>query len=337
MSNYKKLLKYVQTEAQRRAVVACDLAETKKQAAADLGIDLRGLQRTIKRVEAMAEPKKHEATNESRSHCMIPDCQVTPDTPTNHLEWIAQYIVDKQPDVIVNIGDFADFESLSSYDKGRKASEGRRVLADFDAANKANKLLTDPINAAEGYNPEMHLTLGNHENRVNRAVEADASLDGFLSLDNLNYADTGWTVHPFLDQVVLDGVAYSHFFANPMTGKPYGGTNIDTRLKTIGYSFSMGHQQMHMSGQRPLGNGTILRGCVSGSCYLHDEDYKGKSGNVHWRGIVMKHEVKGGNYDIMEVSLNFLCKRYEGMALNKFMEKYYNDIYRRSEWLQRMG
>ena len=59
-----------------------------------------------------------------RVHAMIPDTQVTPDTPTDHLEWIGHYLAEIRPDVIVHIGDHADMESLSSYDRGKKASEG---------------------------------------------------------------------------------------------------------------------------------------------------------------------------------------------------------------------
>lgn len=275
--------------------------------------------------------------NVGRVHCMIPDCQIKPNSPTDHLVWIGKYIAEIKPDVIVNIGDFCDAPSLSYYDKGKRAMEGRRVQLDLDAANEANILLTSQWRDIEGYNPEMHLTLGNHENRITRYVECNPALDGFLSVDNLNYKQTGWTVHEFLKQVVIDGVSYAHFFANPMTGRPYGGANIDTRIKTIGYSFSMGHQQMHMAGQRPLGNGKIIRGLVSGACYLHDEDYKGTQGNTHWRGIIIKHEVKDGAYDIMEVSLDFLCRKYEGMPVYKFMQNKYPDIFANSEWLKRQA
>jgi len=64
-----------------------------------------------------------------RKHIMIPDCQVTPDTPTDHLRWIGEYIVEQKPDAIINIGDFADMESLSFFDKekgrGRQAIHSR--------------------------------------------------------------------------------------------------------------------------------------------------------------------------------------------------------------------
>jgi hypothetical protein len=169
------------------------------------------------------------------------------------------------------------------------------------------------------------------------ACEIDAKLDGFLSLDNLNYKDHGWAVHKFLTPVEVDGVWYAHFFANPMSGKPYGGANITTRLNTIGFSFSMGHQQQHMHGSKNLNNGRVLRGLVSGAFYLHDEDYKGVQGNTHFRGLTMKHEVCDGNYDIMEVSMDYLCRRFEGVPLHQFMQKKYPDIFDSSLFLQRQA
>jgi hypothetical protein len=65
-------------------------------------------------------------------------------------------------------------------------------------------------------------------------------------------------------------------------------------------------------------------GLVAGSFYIHDEDYKGPQGNEHWRGIIVKHEVENGTYDPMFVSLNYLCKRYEGVSIKKFAAKKYN-------------
>ena len=46
-------------------------------------------------------------------HFILPDCQVKPGVDTNYLEHIGKYLVEKKPDVIVCIGDFADMPSLS--------------------------------------------------------------------------------------------------------------------------------------------------------------------------------------------------------------------------------
>ena len=78
----------------------------------------------------------------------------------------------------------------------------------------------------------------------------------------------------------------------------------------------------------------IVEGYPHHNCYLHDEDYMGDQGNAYWRGILVKHEVRMGQYDLMEVSLDFLCRRFEGIPLWKFMRKKHRDIYDNSAWLQ---
>ena len=53
-------------------------------------------------------------------HAIIPDCQVKDGVDLSYLTWVGKYLVEKKPDVIVQIGDFADMPSLSSYDVGKK-------------------------------------------------------------------------------------------------------------------------------------------------------------------------------------------------------------------------
>ncbi len=278
-----------------------------------------------------------------RKHLVIPDSQVTPTTPTDYLKWIGQFIIEKQPDVIVHLGDFADMESLSSYDIGKKDYEGRRYKADIEASKTAMGILCKPINDYNNkrrlwkeklYKPEMHLTIGNHEHRITRAVQDDPKMDGFMSINDLDYEKFGWTVHPFLEIVEIDGVHYSHYFANPLSGRPYGGENIGIRLKNIGFSFVMGHQQIYMLGVKSLNNGKRIRGLVQGACYLHDEFYRGLQSNNEWRGIFIFHEVSDGDYCLMEVSLDYLCRRYEGKSIWEFMLENYPKRFKNSTWMQ---
>lgn len=46
------------------------------------------------------------------------------------------------------------------------------------------------------------------------------------------------------------------------------------------------------------------------SFYQHNEEYRGPQATNEWRGILMLHEVRDGNYDIMTVSLDFLRRKY---------------------------
>lgn len=256
-------------------------------------------------------------------HLVIPDTQVKPGVPTDHLRWIGEYIKDRRPDVVVHLGDHWDMPSLSSYDRGKRAMEGRRYRADVDAGNEALELLTAPLdayneqrrrNGRKMYRPRLVLLRGNHEHRIVRATELDAALDGAIGYHDLK--SPGWEVHDFLEPVDIDGIVYAHYFYNPMSGRPFGSQAI-TRLKQIGHSFTMGHQQTYDIACRFV-NGRAHRALVAGACYLHDEDYKGPQGNAHWRGVIVCHEVQEGDYNLMEVSLDYLCRRYEGIPLAEF-------------------
>src|SRR5690606_33924432 len=119
-------------------------------------------------------------------------------------------------------------------------AEGARVKADLEAGNRAFEILDE----AMGDDPlwEKHFLFGNHEDRITRYVNEHPELEEFLSLDNC-VTPPSWQRHDFRDVLWLDGVAYSHYFYNPNTGKPLGGESIETRLKQVGHSFVMGHQQ----------------------------------------------------------------------------------------------
>lgn len=266
------------------------------------------------------------------THCVLPDTQSAPGTPSDHLRWIGKFLLEKRPDVVIHLGDHWDMPSLSSYDKGKAAMEGRRYEEDIAKGNEDLALITAPTNRHNNsrrvrpirkYEPRWVLLRGNHEYRILRAAEENPHLIGTLSYDSLE--SPGWEVHDFLKPVFIDGIGYSHYWANPMTGRPYGGTVL-TRLKTLGHSFTMGHQQTLDSAIRfihgPKGP-KAQRGLVCGAAYLHAEEYKGHQGNAHWRGIIFKHEVDDGSYDLMEISLDYLCRRYEGVPLHEFMAEEY--------------
>ena len=265
------------------------------------------------------------------THLVIPDTQAKPGTPTDHLRWIGQLIVDERPDTVVHLGDHADMPSLSLYDVGRRSFEGRRYSSDIEAANRAFDVLCGPlaeynqvrkVYKEKKFRPRRIICLGNHEDRINRATDLDAKLHGLISTHDLNYTAHGFEVVPFLTPICVDGIWYCHYYAAPFTGRPYGGTAA-TRLKTIGHSFVMGHQQTLDYAVRFLTDGTQQLGIVAGAAYLHAEDYKGTQNNAHWRGVILLNGVEAGNANPRFISLDQLCRRYEGKPLATFMAKKY--------------
>ena len=248
-------------------------------------------------------------------HLIIPDTQCKYGEDFTYLTEIGKFIVEKKPDVIVHLGDFVDMESLSSYDVGKKSFEGKRYVKDIEAAQKAMECLMGPLkefnakakkNKEKAYKPRMVLTLGNHEQRILRAIENDPKIEGLIKYEDLPYQD--WEVHDFLSPVFIDGVAYSHYFPTGVLGRP--AASASAMVSKLHMSCIAGHQQGRQVayGKRP--DGSTITCIITGSCYEHDEGYLDHQSNKHWRGIVMLHEVKDGSFDEMFVSLNYLRKRY---------------------------
>jgi hypothetical protein len=250
-------------------------------------------------------------------HLVLPDVQLRPGDDVEFLRAIGNYIVTKKPDVVVCIGDFADMPSLSSYDVGKKSFEGRRYINDIEAAQRGMDALLEPLqqfnqtakrNHEKRYTPRLVLTLGNHEDRINKAVNNDAKLEGVLGIDDLGFDKRGWEVYPFLDVVVIDGVAYSHYFTSGVLGRP--ATSAAAQLTKKHMSCIAGHQQGLQIATGHRADGKRLTSVIAGSCYEHDEDYMGPQGNKHWRGLLMLHEVDQGEFDLMPVSLKYIKKKY---------------------------
>tara|TARA_R110000822_G_scaffold27674_9_gene82381 strand:- start:1985 stop:2752 length:768 start_codon:yes stop_codon:yes gene_type:complete len=249
-----------------------------------------------------------------KRHLFIPDTQVKAGVPTNHLTAAGNYAADKKPDVIVMIGDWWDMPSLSSYDKpGSEGWESKDVKEDFEAGIEAMQDFLRPIRKARNYNPKLVFTMGNHENRVKRARE-DADnrrFKQYLSDDNFKLKEMGWKVYPFLKPAYIDGISYCHYFTSGPMDRPIGGM-AETRIKTIGHSFVAGHQQTYQVGAIYTSNGERRRGLVCGTFYQHDEDYMSVQANSKaWRGCFMLNEVHKGDYDLLELSVNYLLENWQ--------------------------
>lgn len=241
------------------------------------------------------------------NHLVIPDTQVKPGTGKAHIVAAGRLAREERPEVIVVIGDWWDFPSLSSYDKGTTAAEGKRYLDDVRAGNEAMKAFLAEIRKPKSYAPQLFFTVGNHEERADRHMKANPHLDGVLGIKDLHLE--GFKVFPFLKLCHVEGIAYSHYFANPFSGRPYGGT-MQNMLQKIGFSFTMGHVQKLEIGRKDLANGKAYQGLIAGAFYTHEEGYKGEQGNKHWRGLVMKHNVKHGEYDLETWSIKRLMRRF---------------------------
>lgn len=252
-------------------------------------------------------------------HLVIPDTQVKPNQPVEHLRWAGLYAAEKKPDVIIHIGDHWDMPSLSNWDVGKKSFEGRRYKDDIKAGLDAMEVLLEPIRAEQKrlisnkkkqWNPRLVFTIGNHEQRIERAIEADAKLEGLIGYDDLKLNELGFEVYDFLEVAIIDGIAYSHYFTSGIMGRPVSSARNMLSKKMM--SCVMGHVQDKDIAFARRADGKNILGLFAGIFYQHDEEYLTAQTNGSWRGIWMLNEVNDGSCEEMPITLGYLRNRYEG-------------------------
>jgi len=260
---------------------------------------------------------------------VIPDSHATPHHHNNRFDLLGKFIVDRKPDIIVNIGDFGDMAALCSYDKGKKSFEGRRYIEDVRSVIDAQQRMFAPLkeynlqqrkNAKKQYKPELYLTLGNHEYRINRAVELQPELAGALSIDDLQYEKFGWTVVPYTQPILLHGVAFCHHFSSGVMGRPIGGEHpAHSLIVKMHQSCIAGHAHIRDFCERTSADGRRIMSLVVG-CFL-DEDqheaYAGEANKMWWRGLVMLKDVENGQFEPEFINIRQLKKLYAELETKK--------------------
>jgi hypothetical protein len=247
-------------------------------------------------------------------HLVIPDTQLKPGCDLKHIAAAGKFIDAKRPEVIVVLGDWGDFGSLSSYDKGKASAENRRLSKDWDVFRLGLEVLLKPW-IGKSYNPRLIYTEGNHEQRIQRYANDNPALDTLP--DPCGYfRDCGFAAYPFLHEVVVDGVRYCHLFARTSTGRvtdssrKYGAPTALAMARANAASCTAGHKPGFDYAELPAA-GRTFHGLICGSFYRHEEHYQTVQGNRYFRGLVLKNRVRKGEYDLCKVNINYLLERYK--------------------------
>lgn len=242
----------------------------------------------------------------------LTDTQVMPGVPLDHIGWYGEYVAEKKPDVIVCIGDFGDFPSLSMFGRGTRDFAQHRYNKDIAVFHEAMQMFLGPIEAAKAADPSwkpfMEFCEGNHETHIERMTQEHAWLEGTIGMDDLCLPEYGWRVHPFMQPISIGGVAFCHYFPSGVMGKPI--TSAPALLRKLHMSCFAGHQQGREIAYSRRADGGNLTAIISGSFYQHQYKYLSPFTNAHWRGTYFLHEVRDGQFDEMALSIDFLRRRY---------------------------
>lgn len=250
---------------------------------------------------------------------VIPDSHSHPEYNNNRFKWLGKLILDRKPDVVLDIGDSADMASLCHYDKGTIRAEGRRYTEDLDAYFDAQRKLWGPMNRYNAmrrrnkqsmYSPRKIKCQGNHEQRIVRAGIADPAMHGHLSLEDLKDDTFYDEVYQFVQPCILEGVVFQHYFTSGVMGQPISGIHpAATLVRKNHMSCVAGHSHMRDYWESIRPDGSRISGLIVG-CYVdYDPDWTNEY-TRWWSGIVILHDVHDGQYEPEFISIDQVRRMY---------------------------
>jgi hypothetical protein len=57
-------------------------------------------------------------------------------------------------------------------------------------------------------------------------------------------------------------------------------------------------------------DGKRLTSIIAGSSYDYNLEYMGPQGNNHWRGILMLHNICDGEFDLVQIPVEYIKRKY---------------------------
>ncbi len=253
--------------------------------------------------------------SDSNVYLIVPDPHAHPDHPQVRADWLAKLMIELKPDVVVNMGDAADMSSLSSYDKGTRRFTNRSYAADLSAHLEFQDRMWGPVKRTKKKMPYRVVLEGNHEHRVERALDLSPELVGTIGFKDFAFDD-------YYDEVVryeggnpglieLDGILFAHYFIAGVSGRPTGGEHpAHMLLQKTKQSSVAAHSHLWDVTTQLTQIGKPLNGLVAGCYQDYDNDWSGNTSRLWKRGVTILRDVVAGGYDHEFVSIGRMKKLY---------------------------
>jgi len=249
------------------------------------------------------------------THLFFTDAHAHYEHRNDRAIWLGELIHELRPDVVIDGGDTADMPSLSGYDKGTRAAVGRTYHKDIEAHNDFQDKLWQRSRHSKKKLPRRVRLIGNHEQRIDRALDAAPTLEGTVSYKDLlldQYYDTVIHYNGNTPGVIdIDGVLYSHYFTSGNMGRPVGGEHSAyTLLAKKHRSCTQGHSHILNLHPGKDASGKELWGLIGPAFMDYKCDWAGQPQEQWHHGVIIKRNVEKGHYSPQYVSIEELKKKY---------------------------
>jgi hypothetical protein len=170
---------------------------------------------------------------------VIGDTHIAPGQDLARFSWFARHVAATKPDRVIQIGDLADLHSVSGHEKPGSAQQKAKpsFQQDLEATEEALALYRKEM--PDG--PPLHITEGNHEDRMDRWDSQVAETSGVLRMQwndlmaRYNVRQTHYRGYLF-----IGGCAFTHVPMNLME-RPFNGRTINPIVNDLVFSCVWGH------------------------------------------------------------------------------------------------
>jgi len=247
---------------------------------------------------------------------LIPDSHITQTTNLARFVGLGELIVKERPEVIISMGDFCTFNSISHWDREKRFTmEGRRYSEEIRVANLALDLISVPIHRLQDeqrqskvkqYRPTKYFIEGNHEFWVQKFIEQNPAMHNQINVESdLRLQDRGWEVIPFKEYLELEDIYFTHV---PFNGsqQPISGSDIcqvASRYTNNSLVFAHSHR-FETKNYRRIGAKGIMQIMTCG-CFFETSDESQFDLN-NWKGVVLLDVYDKGRYDFKTYALDRL-------------------------------
>ena len=239
---------------------------------------------------------------------VIGDVHIAPGQSMDRARLLGMAINELEPNRVIFIGDFLNFDSLSAWDKDkRKKMEGRRYQKDIDSGKKFLETMDNKVISGD---PEYIFIEGNHEDRLWRYLDGQPLFDGAIDY-RVDLGIQEWKHIPYKEHYYHKGVYFTHVPINE-SGKPVSGPAACAKsLSIYQHSVVFGHTHKLASSSVHRHGSDHLNQSLNVGCYFdHIDDYALGSVTSYWRGIVLIDHYKYGRFNWNPISMGKLRQTY---------------------------
>lgn len=208
---------------------------------------------------------------------------------------------------LILMGDVADCVAFNEH--GSKLElEGSRWKDDIEACKDGLNRLMRPFQRRKRKLPHRIVTLGNHENRVNRWIAQEPRFEGMMAIDDLGFSQFGFQTFPYGKMVQIGGTNFVHNLGT-QSSRAAQITSPTNGIKSIGVSTVVGHS--HKFSHTPVPFRDRYVHGIDVGCAIHKdmgfgEGWSHQTAHLYRRCVWVLDNMKGGDFDHRSVRLETL-------------------------------